>query len=72
MSSVQKTKVEPRNNKLKITKTKDLKQRRLWLIHADVQQKPTQYCEAIILQLKLNKFFKKAKGVLCELKGLKK
>lgn len=27
MSSVQKTKVEPRNNKLKITKTKDLKQK---------------------------------------------
>ena len=26
----------------------------LWLIHADVWQKPTQYCEAIILQLKLN------------------
>ena len=26
MSSVQKTKIEPRNNKLKITETKDLKQ----------------------------------------------
>ena len=30
----------------------------LWLIHADVWQKPTQYCKAIILQLKINKFFK--------------
>ena len=27
----------------------------LWLIHADVWQKPTQYCIAIILQLKINK-----------------
>ena len=26
----------------------------LWLIHADVWQKPTQYCKAIILQLKIN------------------
>ena len=25
----------------------------LWLIHADTWQKPTQYCKAIILQLKL-------------------
>jgi len=24
----------------------------LWLIHADIQQKPTQCCKAIILQLK--------------------
>ena len=31
----------------------------LWLIHAAVWQKPTQYCKAIILQLKINKFFKK-------------
>ena len=28
----------------------------LWLIHIDVWQKPTQYCKAIILQLKINKF----------------
>ena len=28
----------------------------LWLIHVDVWQKPTQYCKAIILQLKVNKF----------------
>ena len=35
---------------------------RLWLIHGDAWQKPTQYCEAIILQLKINKiFFKKEK-----------
>ena len=27
----------------------------LQLIHVDVWQKPTQYCKAIILQLKLNK-----------------
>ena len=25
----------------------------LWRIHVDVWQKPTQYCKAIILQLKL-------------------
>ena len=30
----------------------------LWLIHVDVWQKPTQYCKAIILQLKINKTFK--------------
>ena len=29
----------------------------LWLIHVDVWQKPKQYCKAIILQLKMNKFF---------------
>ena len=31
----------------------------LWLIHFDVWQKPTQYYKAIILQLKINNFFKK-------------
>ena len=30
----------------------------LWLIHVDVWQKPTQYCKAVILQLKIN-FLKK-------------
>ena len=30
----------------------------LWLVHVDVWQKPTQYCKAIILQLKINKFKK--------------
>ena len=29
-----------------------------WLIHVDVQQKPTQYCKAIILKLKIIKFLK--------------
>ena len=28
----------------------------LWLIHVDVWQEPTQFCKAIILQLKINKF----------------
>ena len=28
----------------------------LWLIHVDVWQKPTRYCKAIILQLKINIF----------------
>ena len=28
----------------------------LWLIHADVWQKPTEFCKAIILQLKINKY----------------
>ena len=27
----------------------------LWLIHADMWQKPTSYCDAIILQLKILK-----------------
>ena len=31
---------------------------RLWLIHVDVWQKPTQYCKAITLQLKINNFLK--------------
>ena len=31
----------------------------LGLIHVDIWQKPTQYCKAIILQLKINKIFKK-------------
>ena len=34
----------------------------LWLIHVDVWQKPTQYCKAIILQLKMNTFLKKKMG----------
>ena len=29
-----------------------------WLIHVDVRQKATQYCKAITLQLKINKFKK--------------
>jgi len=31
------------------------------LIHDDVLQKPTQYCKAMILQLKITKFKKKRK-----------
>ena len=31
----------------------------LWLIHADIRQKPTQYCTAIILQLKIHTPLKK-------------
>ena len=30
----------------------------LWLIYADIWQKRTQYCKAIILQLKINNFLK--------------
>ena len=26
----------------------------LWVIYVDVWQKPTQYCKAIVLQLKIN------------------
>ena len=29
------------------------------LVHVDIWQKSTQYCKAIILQLKTNKFLKK-------------
>ena len=36
----------------------------LQLIPVDVWQKPTQYCTAIILQLKLNQLRKKQLGVL--------
>ena len=36
----------------------------LWLIHADVWQKPTQYCKAILLQLKRNKFKKKKESMV--------
>ena len=32
-----------------------------WLIRVGIQQKPTQYCKAIILQLKLIHFLKKKK-----------
>ena len=35
----------------------------LWLIHADVWQKPAQYCKAIIFQFKINKkIFNKEKN----------
>ena len=31
----------------------------IWLVHADVWQKTTQYCKAIVLQLKINHFLQK-------------
>ena len=31
----------------------------LWLFHVDVWWKPTQYCKAIILKLKINRLKKK-------------
>ena len=31
----------------------------LWLIHVDIWQKPTRYCKATTLQLKINKCLKK-------------
>ena len=34
----------------------------LWLIHVDIEQKPIQYCKAIILQLKVNTLKKKKKN----------
>ena len=33
----------------------------LWLIHGDGWERPAQYCKAIILQLKADKFFFKKK-----------
>ena len=36
----------------------------LWLTHVDVWQRPTQYCEAIFLQLKINEFVEKEKKKL--------
>ena len=43
----------------------------LWLIHVVVRQKPTQYCKAIILQLKRNflKKLKKEKPVELTIRG---
>ena len=41
----------------------------LWLIHADIQQKPAQSCTAIILQLKINKFLKKSKGEFIQIES---
>ena len=40
----------------------------LWLIHADVWQKPTQFCKTIILKIKINKFnYKKLNMHIIEL-----
>ena len=45
----------------------------LWLIHVDVQQKPTQHCKAIILQLKKNSIdFQEGKKVKNQDKKKKK
>ena len=41
----------------------------LWLIHADVWQKPTQYHKAIVLQLKINKFLTNKKHVTAQMIG---
>ena len=38
----------------------------LWLIDVDAWQKPTQYCKAIILQLKLNKFKNNLARKVCD------
>ena len=35
----------------------------LRLIHVDVWQKSTQYCKAIVLQLKINKYLRKKKEI---------
>ena len=36
------------------------------MIHIDAWQKSTQYCKAIILQLKLNKFKNNLAGKVCD------
>ena len=42
----------------------------LWLIHVGVWKKSTQYCKAIILQLKINKLNKKkSRLVICQVFG---
>ena len=43
----------------------------LWLIHVDIWQKPTQYCKALIFQLKINKLFLKDYCQLRKTKYLK-
>ena len=40
-----------------------------WLMHIDVWQKPTQYCKAIILQLKIDKFLKRKKRTYTKISG---
>ena len=37
----------------------------LWLMHVDVWQKPTQYCQAISLKLKIDNFFLKDRAKCC-------
>ena len=38
-------------------------------MHIDVWQKPTQYCKAIILQLKIDKFLKRKKRTYAKISG---
>ena len=40
-----------------------------WLKHVDVWQKPTQYCKAIILQLKIDTFLKRKKRTYTKVSG---
>ena len=40
----------------------------LWLIHADVWRKPTKYCKAIILQLKISTLKKKKSTISVKIK----
>ena len=43
----------------------------LWLIHVDIWQKPSQFCKAIILQLKQkNKYIKKFSVLKIEIEKL--
>ena len=44
-----------RDGKMIHKRVKEEKYVYVWLIHADVWQKPTQHCKAIILQLKITK-----------------
>ena len=39
------------------------------MVHVDVWQKPTQYCKAIILQLKINKLKRKKHPAYITLQG---
>ena len=41
----------------------------LRLIHAEVWQKPTQYCKAIILQLKIDTFLKRKQRTYAKISG---
>ena len=41
----------------------------LWLIHVDIQQKPTRWYTAIILQLKINNFLKKSEDEFIQIES---
>ena len=36
----------------------------LWLIHVDIWQKPTQYCKALIFQLKISTLKKRKEKII--------